>query len=549
MQIYLQRDIYILLRNETMIYFYSPFFKTGGPENIHLTVSIINQMCNANVAKVIYITNHPGNVSLYPDIQNVAFASIAEIEDIPTNFVVLPEIYHVDKIRQTTGIINCQYVVWWQSFINACVNNALTNWSLPGVLHAFHSYYEYAMVRPHLTLGQTYFFLTDFIAEEYTSTKMEEFLDEKEPIVCFNGHKDNLSKKLCEEAKIPFIEIKNMDREGVNTVLKKCQVYVDMGSHPGKDHMPREAAMYGCVVITNKSGSAAYHEDVPIETKVIHESELIPLVEEVLKNYTSYLSKQTSYRKMICDEKQTAEKNISNFLLLHNQIVSIYNGIVFVPQPEYVKKIADHEDILKRLEEICIESVGSIEVEGNCFCENKNITNRLSELIPKQMNLYSLGMFAKNVLEIGFNAGHSALLFLLANPTSKVVCFDICEHPYTIKCFEYLQSIFKDRIELIIGDSTITIPDYKQKHPNTIFDVFHLDGSHDVNVAKKDFENAYDITKDVIIFDDTQDSILSNLLDKFIKNRWVIEIQMRKTAKYEHRIVRKLNGVKISLTE
>lgn len=523
-----------------MIYFFTPYFKTGGPENSHQTCSIINQMCNKIVSKVIYTTNHPGDISLYPEIPHAAFGGLGEVEDLPTNFIVLPEIYPVHQVRQTTHIVNCQYIVWWQSFINACTNNALPNYDIKGIAHAFHSYYEYAMVRPHLKSGQLYFFLTDFIAETYTSVDSETLLESKKPIVCFNGHKDHMTKQLCQESNLPFLEIKDMERESVNEILAQCQVYVDMGFHPGKDHMPREAAMYGCVVITNKSGSAAYIEDVPIDEKVVLESELIPLIKTVLADYPSYYSKQEHYRNVIRKEKEVAEKNITNFLRIHNGLVSMYDGIVFVDGGVYTKTLEGCEPILKKLEEICIEKMGSSVVEGNCFCKNGDITTRLPELIPKQQNLFSLGITAKNILEIGFNAGHSALLFLMANKTSKIVCFDICHYPYARPCFDYLQSLFGDRLELVEGDSTVTVPDYCTKFTGHTFDVVHIDGSHDIQIARQDVENTLSVATDVVIFDDTQDASLNSLVDEYIAKGTVVEMTMRKTDTYEHRITRKL---------
>lgn len=522
-----------------MFYFLCPYFKTGGPENTHLIASTINRMCNRIIAKVIYVTAHPGNTLLYPEIPFLECGSVADIDDIPTNFIIIPEIYPVSRVRDLIKCYNCRYVIWWQSFVNACKQYALSNLDIADAIHAFHSYYEYAMVRPHLTQNQRFIFLTDFLADEYTNIDMSQFIHEKQPIVCFNGHKDHTTQKICQDANIPYIKIQDMDRTAVNDVLRKCQIYVDMGSHPGKDHMPREAAMYGCVVITNKSGSAAYPEDVPIQEKVVHEANLPALIHDVFKDYQSFLLKQNHYREVIQAEKTIAEDNVVQFLKLHNEIVSIYEGIVLVPAHEYRKVITDHEYILKRLEEICIEAVGSPVVEGNCFCEHRNIRNRLEELIPKQMNLFSLGINASNLLEIGFNAGHSALLFLLANNHSKLVCFDICEHPYTIKCYEYLKTIFGNRLELIQGDSTITIPEYRTQNPDAMFDVFHLDGSHDLRIANLDFENGYDIVKDVIIFDDTDDEGLNKLLNGFIDAGRVDEVPLRKTTKYEYRIVRK----------
>lgn len=522
-----------------MLYFMTPFHKTGGPENTHLTSSIINRICGKEVSMVIYITPCPPNTSLYPEIDNLRIGTIADVEDIPTNFIILPEIYHVERIRRETGFIHCYYIVWWQSYINASINFALTNYHVPGVMHAFHSYYEYAMVRPHLNASQRFFLLTDFIADEFTTIDTDALLDDKEAFVCFNGHKDMMSRKILEEAKVPFIEIKEMSRDKVIETLKKCRVYIDMGTHPGKDHMPREAAMCGCVVVTNKSGSAAYQEDVAIEEKVVFEEDLVPLVQTILKSYPQYYKKQETYRRIIRGEKDIATKNIVNFLKIHNTIVDVHEGISYVSRHDYTRVIQQHENILKRLEEICIEHVGSVAVEGNCFCEHQNIQNRLPELIPKQMNLFSLGIHASQIVEIGFNAGHSALLFLLANPSSVVTCFDICHHAYTKKCFEFLSSIFPGRLQLIIGDSTITVPQYFLENPEASFDLFHLDGSHELRIVKLDFENTLPMVKDVIIFDDTQDEGLNHLLDTFIDAGTVYELPMYKTKNYEHRIVRK----------
>lgn len=215
-------------------------------------------------------------------------------------------------------------------------------------------------------------------------------------------------------------------------------------------------------------------------------------------------------------------------------------SVPIVTTEEYQAIITQHEPILKKLEEICIESMGSIYVEGNVFCQHGNIRNRLPVLVPKQINLFSLGTQANTIMEVGFNAGHSALLFMLANPHSKLVAFDICHHAYTIKCFEYLKSLFGDRLELIVGDSTVTVPKYRQDHPDAKFDLYHLDGCHDVHIARQDFDNAYDIS-DIIIFDDTQSKVLDNLLNEYISQGKVVEVPMLKTSLYEHRIVKRIH--------
>jgi predicted O-methyltransferase YrrM len=57
------------------------------------------------------------------------------------------------------------------------------------------------------------------------------------------------------------------------------------------------------------------------------------------------------------------------------------------------------------------------------------------------------------ILEIGFNAGHSAACFLMANPNVKILCIDINTSSYTLPCFRYLKSIFNDRIYFIESNS------------------------------------------------------------------------------------------------
>lgn len=56
--------------------------------------------------------------------------------------------------------------------------------------------------------------------------------------------------------------------------------------------------------------------------------------------------------------------------------------------------------------------------------------------------------------QVGFNAGHSACLLLLANPRARLVAFDLCEHGYARPCAEALRRAFGvHRVELVAGPS------------------------------------------------------------------------------------------------
>ena len=63
---------------------------------------------------------------------------------------------------------------------------------------------------------------------------------------------------------IEFQLLANLSREEVRQAFRTAKVYMDFGSHPGKDRMPREAVALGCYVIVGRRGAAANARDVPI---------------------------------------------------------------------------------------------------------------------------------------------------------------------------------------------------------------------------------------------------------------------------------------------
>lgn len=133
--------------------------------------------------------------------------------------------------------------------------------------------------------------------------------------------------------------------------------------------------------------------------------------------------------------------------------------------------------------------------EGNC----SNIPQQLDTLKYLVSNVNVL-----NILEIGFNAGHSSEIFL-SNSLAHITSFDINTHSY-VKCGkEYIDKKFPTRHTLIIGDSVKTIPEYINTNPNTKFDIIFIDGGHTYEVALADINNCKNLAhKDtIVIMDDT----------------------------------------------
>jgi predicted O-methyltransferase YrrM len=133
--------------------------------------------------------------------------------------------------------------------------------------------------------------------------------------------------------------------------------------------------------------------------------------------------------------------------------------------------------------------------EGNCM----DIPEQQQDLI----NLTKIPI--RTIMEIGFNAGHSADVFLKNNPNSTLVSFDIGHHEYVHTAKRYIDLHYPNRHTLILGNSMDAVPQYAEQNDNKKFDVIFIDGGHDYATVRADLLNCRKLshTNTLVLLDDT----------------------------------------------
>jgi predicted O-methyltransferase YrrM len=104
------------------------------------------------------------------------------------------------------------------------------------------------------------------------------------------------------------------------------------------------------------------------------------------------------------------------------------------------------------------------------------------ELVPKQLNLFQAARHATRALEVGFNAGHSAAIMLLANPRLTIRAFDVGGAAYLRPCLAFLNEVFQQRITLVQGLSQVTLAEEQSDG----YDLVHIDGDHTYDAVSSD---------------------------------------------------------------
>ena len=304
--------------------------KTGGPELLHQLNYQINKLSSSICSHVVYFKNVKSPVvKEFKKYLNSDWLLEKDIIDEPQNLIIFPE----TALSEFTNFHYAKKFIWWLSVDNYLCNNSLSFVCNEfGIRTALH-YYINGTIRDRsklikmadLNLCQSYYavdflkkqgisnikLLSDYLNDFYIENYKDFLKSNRKNIVLYNPKKGfKFTKKIIDASPdINWVPLVGMSNDQVLNYLKTSKVYIDFGNHPGKDRLPREAAICGCCIITGKKGAAAFKEDIPIsETyKFDDKASSIPYIVKkirlLLKNYDEIVKDFEPYRKQIINEK------------------------------------------------------------------------------------------------------------------------------------------------------------------------------------------------------------------------------------------------------
>jgi hypothetical protein len=266
----------------------------GGVESLYQLVDAIR-----SVGGEAYVVFDKPQANAIPEkYHHYDLVTISEVEDNENNWIVYPEVWtnRIDEYKHV------KKAIWWLSVDNN--HGQFKDWHREDITHFYQSYYAMS----HIINNDASYYLPifDYINDKYVHTYTVH--ESKQNIVCYNPAKgqDITNKIITSNPDINFVPLVNMTENEIIDILKISKVYIDFGSHPGRDRIPREAALLHNCVITNFAGSAMFYNDVPIKTEYKTDTpEIIgDKIRDCFNNFEKNISNFELYRRMIKEQRQ-----------------------------------------------------------------------------------------------------------------------------------------------------------------------------------------------------------------------------------------------------
>lgn len=186
--------------------------------------------------------------------------------------------------------------------------------------HWVQSEYAHRFLRINGVPEQKIHHVSDYLDPVFISRHADDTFDirHRRDVVAYNPVKGaEFTRRLQEAAPdLHWVKIEHMTSSEVEECLSEVKVYIDFGEHPGKDRIPREAAVCGCCVVTGRRGAAGNDVDVPIHPRYKFADRLenihaiLDCIRRLLAEYPQRIADFAAYRASIRKEKALFEREV-----------------------------------------------------------------------------------------------------------------------------------------------------------------------------------------------------------------------------------------------
>lgn len=307
---------------------------TGGPEALHQLVDHMNQL--GLPAFIVYLpfdkeASTPAPYRKYR-------APIASYEDVAGNIIIFPEVYPslACKVKQAEAGL------WWLSLENFLERRHLSTWhdkiryfkkvlkgqrplqGAKSLRHLVHFSQTEHATRYLRECGIEPVPLIDSINEDFLTDKYLQSTEHKENVVLYNPTKGRqvTAKLIADNPQWQFVPLQGLTPAQLSEKLDIAKLYIDFGHHPGRDRMPREAAMHGCCLITGILGSAGNDIDLPIPATYKLDSAAPDFSERfkalagaIMQDFSNHYQAFADYRHYLQSEPTIFRRQIADYFL------------------------------------------------------------------------------------------------------------------------------------------------------------------------------------------------------------------------------------------
>jgi hypothetical protein len=300
---------------------------SGGPEALHQFMAALR--AQGRSASMVYLPLDPAN-RCHPRYEHYGVPVRHELVDREDQLIVVPE----TMTQMVLEYRRARLLIWWLSVDNYFKTVPTGRWrwfknrvrglwggqrfyslqKSPRLLHAYQSEYarEFLAGRGiHEALP-----LTDYIpaASEAPGAASE---SGRRDVCLYNPLKGaEFTARLIAHCQglglgIEFLALKGFNEAQMKEHFATAKAYIDFGEHPGRDRIPREAALGGCVVVTGRLGSAANTVDVPLpdDYKVDQSrpdalAHIAALLADLMQRHGSHAAAQQAYVQQIRGQRE-----------------------------------------------------------------------------------------------------------------------------------------------------------------------------------------------------------------------------------------------------